>query len=184
MCRVGNLEFRVQDLGFRVQGVGFRSLGLLFGLRVSGLGFRVWGLGFRAKDLGFRVEGLRVRVWGSGFRVQGLGFRFQGLGFRVQGLGLTIERSRKCSTEGICPPPRPCVSEFGLFVAYSVHIVYRQVFQVPQFPQFEPSLEALSLRSDVISSVKILSFGGVRVQRPLVCTSLVCHDGSLGEFLN
>jgi len=35
--------------------------------------------------------------------------------------------------------------------------VYRQVFQVPQILHFEPSLDALSLRSDVISSIKILS---------------------------
>ena len=35
--------------------------------------------------------------------------------------------------------------------------MYRQVFQVPQILHFEPSLGALSLRSDVISSIKIIS---------------------------
>ena len=40
---------------------------------------------------------------------------------------------------------------------YRLYIVYREVFYVPQFLHFEPSLEALSLRSDVISSIQILS---------------------------
>jgi hypothetical protein len=35
-------------------------------------------------------------------------------------------------------------------VEASLYIVYRQVFWVPQFLQFEPSLDALSSRSDVI----------------------------------
>ena len=42
-------------------------------------------------------------------------------------------------------------------------IVYRQVFQVPQILHFAPSLNALSLRSDVISSLKnipLCSVGG------------------------
>ena len=37
------------------------------------------------------------------------------------------------------------------------YIVYRQVFQVPQFLHFEPFLDALSLRPDVMSPIKILS---------------------------
>ena len=36
-------------------------------------------------------------------------------------------------------------------------MVSRQVLNDPQFLQFEPSLDDLSLRSDVISSIKILS---------------------------
>ena len=38
-----------------------------------------------------------------------------------------------------------------------VYIVYCQVFEVLYFLHFEPSLDDLSLRSDVISSIKILS---------------------------
>jgi len=45
----------------------------------------------------------------------------------------------------------------NLFVAYRLYIVYRQDFQVPLFLHFEPSLDALSLRSDVTSLIKILS---------------------------
>ena len=36
-------------------------------------------------------------------------------------------------------------------------IVYRQVFQVPQTLHLEPSLDALSLRSDAILAIQILS---------------------------
>jgi hypothetical protein len=46
-----------------------------------------------------------------------------------------------------------------LFVASRSYIVYRQVFQ---FCQLQPSLHALSLRSNVISSMKILSSGRAR----------------------
>ena len=42
-------------------------------------------------------------------------------------------------------------------VAERLYIVYRQVFKVPYMLHFEPSLNALSLRSDVISSINILS---------------------------
>ena len=41
------------------------------------------------------------------------------------------------------------------FVADSLYIVYRQVFEVPWFLHLELSLDALSLRSDVISSTKM-----------------------------
>ena len=34
--------------------------------------------------------------------------------------------------------------------------MYRQVFQVPYFGHFEPSLDALKLRSDVTRSIEIL----------------------------
>ena len=44
----------------------------------------------------------------------------------------------------------------ALFVASRLHIVYRQVFEVPQFLHDEPTLDALSFRSDVMSSIKIL----------------------------
>ena len=36
--------------------------------------------------------------------------------------------------------------------------MYRQVFEVPQSLHFEPPLDALSLRPDVIRPVKIISF--------------------------
>ena len=42
---------------------------------------------------------------------------------------------------------------FSLFVAYRLYIVRRQVFLVPCFLHFEPSLDALTLRSDVITSI-------------------------------
>ena len=45
----------------------------------------------------------------------------------------------------------------SFFVAYRLYIVYRQVFQVPQIFHFEPYLAALSLRSDVTSTMQILS---------------------------
>ena len=38
-----------------------------------------------------------------------------------------------------------------------LHIVYHQVFYVPQILHFEPSLDALSEQSDFTSSTKILS---------------------------
>ena len=40
----------------------------------------------------------------------------------------------------------------------AVLYVYRQTFEVIWIFHFEPSLDALSLRSDVMSSIKMLSF--------------------------
>jgi len=62
-------------------------------------------------------------------------------------------------------------------------MVYRQVFKVLQFLQLEPSLDALRLRSDVISSIKILSIvrGGKhrvlngRVDAEWLCGPWITH---------
>ena len=43
---------------------------------------------------------------------------------------------------------------------YRLYIVCRQVLKAPLFLHLEPSLDALSLRSDVISSIKIFSLAG------------------------
>ena len=40
---------------------------------------------------------------------------------------------------------------------YTPNLVYRQVVEVPWILHFEPTLDAFSLRSDVISSIKNLS---------------------------
>ena len=42
-----------------------------------------------------------------------------------------------------------------------LYIVYRQVFLVPLILHFESCLDALSLRSNVISSIRILSLWGL-----------------------
>ena len=44
------------------------------------------------------------------------------------------------------------------YIIHRLFIVHRQVFQDPLFVHFKPSLDALSLQSDVISSIKILPF--------------------------
>ena len=41
------------------------------------------------------------------------------------------------------------------FVADRFYIVYRKVFEVPYILHFEPSLDASSPRSDVMSAMKI-----------------------------
>ena len=41
----------------------------------------------------------------------------------------------------------------------TMYIVYRHVFWIPMIPHLEPALDALCLRSDVISSIKNLSLG-------------------------
>ena len=52
------------------------------------------------------------------------------------------------------PGKHSCSRCVFFLVAYRL---YRQVFEVPQFHHFEPSLDALNLRSDVIRSIKTLS---------------------------
>ena len=61
------------------------------------------------------------------------------------------------------PGTVPDIWRFGV----RLYNVYRQVFQIPYILHFEPSLDALSLRSDVISSTKIL------FQREMHVTRLV-----------
>ena len=51
--------------------------------------------------------------------------------------------------------------------SWALYIVYRQVCKVPWILRFEPSLDALSLQSDVISSIKILSLGRLCEKGPL-----------------
>ena len=56
---------------------------------------------------------------------------------------------RETISARLLPPPRSLSM---------LHIVHRQVFEVPYILKFEPSLDASRLRSDVISSMKTLSF--------------------------
>ena len=48
------------------------------------------------------------------------------------------------------------------------------VLEVPQILHFEPSLDASSLRSDVISSIKLLSLGSNRPSHTLRTRHLPC----------
>ena len=50
----------------------------------------------------------------------------------------------------------PTDAKIPKFVFHRFHIVYRQAFEVPQAFHFEPSLDAVSLRSDVTIDIPIL----------------------------
>ena len=83
-----------------------------------------------------------------------------------------------CSADGSYSLDRSFVSlpdvpvpSCSLFVAYRLYIVYRQVLWVPKILHCEPSLGALSLRSDVMSSIKILSSGPHVRHKLSMCTT-------------
>ena len=77
------------------------------------------------------------------FRVQGSGFRVQGSGFRVRGSRCKLEGRDRAAVQR--DEGRARLLEYG---------------SVPYILPFEPSLDASSVWSVVISSIKMLSLQG------------------------